>query len=47
MPTEKKESVAKTTAACTALYFIRSAILRMMRLLESLCEHGEGSHFSC
>ena len=47
MPTAKKASVTKTMAPCTARYFIRSAILRMITVLESFCEHAEGSHFSC
>ena len=47
MPMEKNERVVKTMAPCTARYFIRSAIFRMITLLESFCEHGDGSHFSC
>ena len=47
IPTEKNERVVKRMAPCTALYFIRSAIFRMITPLESFCEHGDGSHFSC
>ena len=47
MPTAKKESVTKTMAPCTARYFITSAMFRMITVLESFCEHADGSHFSC